>query len=183
MSIEHDIPPEGEQHVELSINERLPRTIYQHQDVTGEYEDSYKFHKGATFRVLGQSPEYNLNIHRVGDTVCFYPTKEFIVKNFYGIKDLPNVPGEEWDDEIKKLSNEREMTHGKFLETANCYSRIKAQLIRTSKTDSLVSQELALDMIAIKLARITKGDVNEPDHWKDIAGYAMAVHKELSVKK
>jgi hypothetical protein len=34
-------------------------------------------------------------------------------------------------------------------------------------------QRESLDLIATKMARILSGDANEPDHWEDIAGYAM----------
>jgi hypothetical protein len=30
----------------------------------------------------------------------------------------------------------------------------------------------ALEMICTKIARILSGNPNDPDHWKDIAGYA-----------
>ena len=35
------------------------------------------------------------------------------------------------------------------------------------------AQIVALDEIAIKLARIVCGDPSYPDHWDDIAGYAL----------
>lgn len=35
------------------------------------------------------------------------------------------------------------------------------------------TQRESLDLIATKMARILSGDASEPDHWEDIAGYAM----------
>lgn len=37
----------------------------------------------------------------------------------------------------------------------------------------------ALDMIALKMARIATGDANEPDHWQDIEGYAKLCRERL----
>ncbi len=45
----------------------------------------------------------------------------------------------------------------------------------------LASAKSAVSMIAVKLARIATGDPNEPDHWKDIAGYAR-LHHDLIMK-
>jgi hypothetical protein len=36
----------------------------------------------------------------------------------------------------------------------------------------------SLDMIAMKMARIMSGDPSEPDHWQDIAGYALLAIKQ-----
>ena len=40
-------------------------------------------------------------------------------------------------------------------------------------------QKEALDMICSKIARICVGNNNEIDHWRDIAGYALLVVREL----
>lgn len=36
----------------------------------------------------------------------------------------------------------------------------------------------SLDMILHKCGRILSGDPNEPDHWRDIEGYARIANKE-----
>lgn len=36
----------------------------------------------------------------------------------------------------------------------------------------------SLDLILTKIARILSGDPNEPDHWRDIEGYARIANKE-----
>jgi hypothetical protein len=40
-------------------------------------------------------------------------------------------------------------------------------------------QQEAFDFIASKLARILSGQAKFADHWRDIAGYAMLVVREL----
>ena len=36
----------------------------------------------------------------------------------------------------------------------------------------------SMDLILTKIARILSGDPNEPDHWRDIEGYARLANKE-----
>ena len=66
----------------------------------------------------------------------------------------------------------RAKTHGDY--------RLQAKLAQDLKTrirqegGSLSPQQLeALEMICVKIARIVCGNPNEPDHYDDIAGYAM----------
>jgi len=77
------------------------------------------------------------------------------------------------------LLNEREKTHGNFDHTAKTTQMIK-RLIRYAPAymDTSEGQRESLDMIAVKLARIMCGDPHEPDHWRDIAGYALLAIKE-----
>lgn len=70
------------------------------------------------------------------------------------------------------LLNEREKTHGSFSDVARVAQRIKDEI--WSSTIPNIHQE-SLDMIATKMARIVSGDHNEPDHWRDIIGYAQLV--------
>jgi len=77
---------------------------------------------------------------------------------------------------VSDLLNEREQTHGRFEEVAYTARTIRYAMTR----DGLSAvQEEALGMIASKLARITCGNPNEPDHWRDIAGYAELVVRDL----
>jgi hypothetical protein len=73
--------------------------------------------------------------------------------------------------------SERQYTHGCFEHTAGCAQELKS-LIKANLQGPLspVHQE-CLDMICTKIARIAVGDPNEPDHWLDIAGYAMLAHE------
>lgn len=47
------------------------------------------------------------------------------------------------------------------------------------RTSLSPDQREALDMIAVKIARILNGDPNYADNWHDIAGYATLVAKRL----
>ena len=77
---------------------------------------------------------------------------------------------------MSDLLNEREQTHGRFEEVAYTARTIRLAMTR----DGLSAvQEEALGMIASKLARITCGNPDEPDHWRDIAGYAELVVRDL----
>jgi hypothetical protein len=77
---------------------------------------------------------------------------------------------------VSDLLNEREQTHGRFEEVAYTARTIRYAMTR----DGLSAvQEEALGMIASKLARITCGNPDEPDHWRDIAGYAELVVRDL----
>lgn len=70
-----------------------------------------------------------------------------------------------------QLLVEREKTHGDFKVTSSISQQIKAAFDQYD--DALVEvQREALDMIAVKIARILAGDPNYKEHWLDIAGYA-----------
>ena len=95
--------------------------------------------------------------------------------------------------EIKDILEERGKTHGDFRDVADLSQDLKITLRRhtakmsdrapfsnsKSKTNS---QCEALDNIAQKMARIVCGNPNEPDHWRDIAGYALLIVNELEPK-
>ena len=96
--------------------------------------------------------------------------------------------------EIKDILEERAKTHGDFQDVAELSQDLKNTLRKhtakmsdrdpfsnsKSKTNS---QCEALDNIAQKTARIVCGNPNEPDHWRDIAGYAMLIVRELEEKE
>jgi hypothetical protein len=81
--------------------------------------------------------------------------------------------------------NERESTHGDYANTARIAQKLKALL--AAECDMSTSPEWkiqdiqseSLDMICTKIARIISGNGNDPDHWKDIAGYANLVSERL----
>jgi hypothetical protein len=74
------------------------------------------------------------------------------------------------------LLNEREKTHGDFAETARMSQALKSLMGTGYRYPELSDVQCeALDMIAVKIARIVSGDANEPDHWRDIAGYAQLI--------
>lgn len=76
--------------------------------------------------------------------------------------------------EIEKVLEERGKTHGDFKFGSEVSQALK-EIIAVSDADMADHQEEALDMICHKLARIVAGNPNEPDHWRDIAGYATLV--------
>lgn len=71
--------------------------------------------------------------------------------------------------------NERQSTHGNYKDNARISQKLK-RLIYTElrKHETPVCDEMveSLDMICLKLSRILSGNAREPDHWRDIAGYA-----------
>ncbi len=73
---------------------------------------------------------------------------------------------------------ERQQTHGDFSENAVISQAIKDAIRGGSSTLTSVQRE-ALDYFAGKIARICSGNPNEPDHWRDIAGYATLVADRL----
>jgi hypothetical protein len=83
---------------------------------------------------------------------------------------------------IDQVLSEREKTHGDFSEVAKFAQEFKTAFIASEnyrlKTVSSLQRE-SLDMIASKLARILCGNPDEPDHWLDIAGYALLVANNL----
>lgn len=88
---------------------------------------------------------------------------------------------------IKKLLKERATTHGEFRQVAALDSGLEVAF-RMLATNSLEKdfnayQIVALKMILHKLSRIGCGNPNEKDHWKDIAGYATLVVKELEKQR
>lgn len=67
----------------------------------------------------------------------------------------------------------KEKTHGVYRDTAEMSQNLKNVMGVGKNWESLNnSQREALEMIAVKIARILSGDVNYRDHWDDIEGYA-----------
>ena len=81
---------------------------------------------------------------------------------------------------MQSLLDEREKTHGQFWVSARKAQQLK-YVIRVGRNwhDMPDEQCEALDMIAVKIARILTGNHDEIDHWRDIAGYANLVVREL----
>ena len=77
-------------------------------------------------------------------------------------------------DRTQTLLDEREKTHGDYREVASLAQGFKGLMRRQPGwVDLTMTQQESLDMIATKIARILSGDAHEPDHYKDIAGYAL----------
>lgn len=79
---------------------------------------------------------------------------------------------------------DRQETHGDFSKTARVTYSIKTALWMGDAIKNMTPEQIeALDMIAVKMARICNGDPNEPDHWKDIAGYAKLGFESIKDKR
>lgn len=86
--------------------------------------------------------------------------------------------------EINELLEERGKTHGDFSNVALVAQSIKWALYFPKGCKPLqYNQREAIDMIASKLARIVCGNPKEPDHWRDIIGYATLVLNSLEELK
>lgn len=74
---------------------------------------------------------------------------------------------------IEDTINERDATHGDWRAQSALAWTLKNQ-IKTAPNYELLSmgQREALDMICVKISRIVTGNALEPDHWRDIEGYA-----------
>ena len=72
----------------------------------------------------------------------------------------------------QELINERESSHGDYGSQSQITQTFKT-VIRSSSLGLSYAQQEALEMIAMKMARIMSGDPSHKDHWDDIAGYAM----------
>ena len=84
--------------------------------------------------------------------------------------------------DVKSILEERAKTHGKFEDVARASQELKRTLQNRAEKKLNTSQIEALENIAQKMARIICGNPNEPDHWRDIAGYATLVVNELERK-
>jgi predicted enzyme related to lactoylglutathione lyase len=84
--------------------------------------------------------------------------------------------------DINALLVEREKTHGDYVLHALITQDLK-RVIRHYVADLDVKldddMQETLDMIAHKIGRIIAGNPAEPDHWRDIAGYAQLVANRL----
>lgn len=86
------------------------------------------------------------------------------------------------NENINEILNERAKTHGDFRQVAKLSQNLKMTIdFFIAERESAISttQKEALDMICSKIARICVGNNNEIDHWRDIAGYALLVVREL----
>lgn len=141
-----------------------------------ELQMSDKFTDGALETMLSRSPSYDKRpAPHVTNTDP--SLREQMVQK---IRD-----GSISSDDVQKYKdavlNEREATHGDYADTAVIAQELKEQ-VRCGPKYHLLSpvQRESLDMACTKIARIISGNPNEPDHWKDIAGYANLVYERLA---
>lgn len=82
---------------------------------------------------------------------------------------------------IESILIEREKAYGDFSQVAQVYSGIKEALAIDTYNNVDARFKAALDMIAMKMARVVCGNPNHKDTWDDIAGYATLISKELNI--
>ena len=84
---------------------------------------------------------------------------------------------------IEQTLADRSKSHGEFCKVAKLHTELiecfKTHSTNSWEVDYNEAQMVALDMIFHKLSRIGCGNNREIDHWRDIAGYATLVVKEL----
>jgi hypothetical protein len=84
--------------------------------------------------------------------------------------------------DINALLAERGKTHGDYMMHAVITQNLK-RIMRNhiADLDRRLEHDMqeTLDMIAHKIGRIIAGNPAEPDHWRDIAGYAQLVANRL----
>lgn len=77
------------------------------------------------------------------------------------------------DDRAQQISPERGRTHGAFYDNAMIAIQSRAINRAHPGWNKLTNaQQLALDEIELKKARILSGAAGFKEHWDDIAGYA-----------
>lgn len=92
------------------------------------------------------------------------------------------TPVEKLVDKPVSLLDVREKTHGNYAVTAEISQSLKDLIAHKATVYGLAltySHWESLDMICVKIARILSGNADEPDHWRDIAGYANLIVREL----
>ena len=84
-------------------------------------------------------------------------------------------------NDIQKTLISREKTHGDYETQSLVSQRIKSIILERLNHPDVNTPHSgfleAVDMICLKLARIACGNYKEPDHWHDIAGYALLAER------
>jgi len=86
--------------------------------------------------------------------------------------------------EIQTVLSERGLRYGNFLRQSQITADLKGIMRAYVAWDDVLApdQREALEMIAVKIARILNGDPNYADNWRDIEGYARLVANRLEEK-
>lgn len=86
--------------------------------------------------------------------------------------------------DIAGVLQERAKTHGNFYNQACASMDVLNAMERSSNWKHLdPDKREALILIAVKIGRILTGNIYEPDHWADIAGYAKLVADRLEQRR
>lgn len=79
---------------------------------------------------------------------------------------------------IEAIIQSRAKTHGDWNKQSRLAHDLKRRIAQ-EQPELSPSQYEALEMICTKIARIVCGNANEPDHYRDIIGYATLALDEL----
>lgn len=83
--------------------------------------------------------------------------------------------------DVEATLQARHARYGTYLETATIIQDLKDVMrAAPSWTNLEADQKESLELIANKIGRILRGDVNYADSWHDIAGYATLIEKRLN---
>lgn len=81
---------------------------------------------------------------------------------------------------IDNLLDTRQPVYGDFTETYRISDNIKKSMMDSPNWNKLrPEQREALNMLAVKIARILGGDPDYLDNWVDVGGYARLVEKTI----
>jgi hypothetical protein len=81
---------------------------------------------------------------------------------------------------INDTLNERATTHGDYKEQAAFAQHFKRMMRAGRNWERLdFHQAQSLEAFCDKISRVLCGNFNEIDHWRDVAGYAQLVVREL----
>ena len=81
---------------------------------------------------------------------------------------------------INDTLNERAHTHGDYREQAAFAQQFKRLMRAGRNWERLeLTQAQSLEAFCDKISRVLCGNANEPDHWRDVAGYAQLIVREL----
>lgn len=87
------------------------------------------------------------------------------------------------DQNIDTILSTRETTHGCYVEQSTASQTLKQECEQARNWQEMpFYMKESIHMIQHKIARIICGDPFEPDHWRDIEGYARLVSRELGDK-
>lgn len=79
---------------------------------------------------------------------------------------------------IEETLNQRNNVHGNYARSAGVKDKVLEEFSKTDNWKKLGAEgRQTVRMIVEKLGRIMYGDCFFPDHWHDIAGYAMLMEK------
>jgi len=89
--------------------------------------------------------------------------------------------------QLEQTLLDRACKYGNFEDTAKRSARIYNSMLNGApdfvKDKDLSVYYEALHAIAVKIARLVTGQINDGDSWLDIAGYAMLVHQQIEAEQ